>query len=86
MGRNAGEVVLAGFGLRCTIHQEMEDEIGFAGQLVACGLCTPDKQIAGGEDLGDPHSATCAGLNTKNFLSGYVGGDLLIALYNITIP
>lgn len=61
----------------------MEDELGLACQLIAGGVGTADKQIAGGEDLGYSHSATCAGLHTKHFLSGDVGGDLFSAINDV---
>lgn len=68
----AGEVGPSKAIFAGAIHQEVKDELGFAGYLVTVGLGAADKEVAGAEDFIDLLALACAGPDAHLLLYGNI--------------
>lgn len=80
---DAGKVAPASIVLRGTIHQEVEDELGLTGYLVADAVSAPYEEITGAEDFFYFHTLAGAGAVAHLLLDGDVCCDGLSVLHHI---
>ena len=80
---DAGKVAPASIVLRGTIHQEVEDELGLTGYLVADAVSAPNEEITGAEDFFHFHTLAGAGAVAHLLLDGDVCCDGLSVLHHI---